>query len=124
VDIRPTLVDLAGEKPKAPTSPALAGRSLTPTFSRDGAVSREFLYFNHNHNRAIRTGDWKLIATGDDGPWELYDLGKDRSEQNNTAAMNPDLTARFAAKWKAVDDEFTRTREDAPASAKQLMRHG
>jgi hypothetical protein len=51
-------------------------------------------------------------------------LGKDRSEQNNVAASNPDLAARLSAKWKAVDDEFTRTRESASASTKQLMRDG
>jgi len=124
VDILPTLVDLAGGKPEPPTGPGLAGRSLAPAFAKDGAVSRDFLYFNHNHNRAIRTGDWKLIATGDDGPWELYDLGKDRSEQNNVAAVNPDLASRLSAKWKAVDDEFTRTRESAPASTKELMQRG
>ena len=124
VDILPTLVDLAGGKPEPPTGPGLAGRSLAPAFAKDGAVSRDFLYFNHNHNRAIRTGDWKLIATGDDGPWELYDLGKDRSEQNNVAAVNPDLASRLSTKWKAVDDEFTRTRESAPASTKELMQRG
>jgi arylsulfatase len=121
VDILPTLVELAGGKPDAPSGPGLAGRSLVPAFARDGAVSRDFLYFNHNHNRAIRAGDWKLIATGDDGPWELYDLGKDRSEQHNLAAANADIAAGLAAKWKAVDEEFTRTRESAPASTKQLM---
>jgi arylsulfatase A-like enzyme len=121
VDVLPTLVELAGGKPDAPSGPGLAGRSLVPAFARDGAVSRDFLYFNHNHNRAIRAGDWKLIATGDDGPWELYDLGKDRSEQHNLAAANADIAAGLAAKWKAVDEEFTRTRESAPASTKQLM---
>jgi len=64
VDILPTLVDLAGGKPEPPTGPGLAGRSLAPAFAKDGAVSRDFLYFNHNHNRAIRTGDWKLIVFG------------------------------------------------------------
>jgi arylsulfatase len=121
VDILPTLVELAGGKPEAASGPGLAGRSLLPAFDRDGAVARDFLYFNHNHNRAIRAGDWKLIATGDHGPWELYDLGKDRSEQHDLAAGNADVAARLAAKWKAVDEAFTRTRESAPASTKQLM---
>jgi len=122
VDIVPTLVELAGGKPEAPIGPGLAGRSLAPAFAKDGAVARDFLYFNHNHNRAIRTGDWKLIATGDNGPWELYDLGKDRGEQNNIAAANPGVATRLASKWKAVDAEFTRSRESAPASTKRAQR--
>ena len=86
--------------------------------SRRPSETKRFLDADHP------TGDWKLIATGDDGPWELYDLGKDRSEQNNVAAVNPDLASRLSAKWKAVDDEFTRTRESAPASTKELMQRG
>lgn len=122
VDILPTFVDLAGGKPEAPSGPSLSGRSLAPAFIKTGTVQRDFLYFNHNHNRAIRAGDWKLIATGDDGPWELYDLGKDRCEQKNVAAGHPEIAARLAAKWKTVDDEFTATREAAPPCTKTLLR--
>ncbi len=114
----PTLVDLAGGKSAATN---LAGRSIAPAFARDGAVKRDFLYFNHNHNRAIRTGDWKLIATGDEGPWELYNMGTDRAEQKNLSPSHLDLSRQLAAKWKAVDDDFTRVRESAPPSTRKLM---
>jgi arylsulfatase len=124
VDVLPTLVDLAGGKPVAESGPGLAGRSIAPAFNKDNSVTREFLYFNHNHNRAIREGDMKLIATGDDGPWELYNLATDRSEQKNLASAKPELASRLAKKWKAVDDDFTRVREAAPASTKKLMPTG
>jgi arylsulfatase A-like enzyme len=124
VDILPTFVDLAGGKAEASSGPGLAGKSVAPAFAKDGTVKRDFLYFNHNHNRAIRTGDWKLIATGDDGPWELYDLQKDRSEQNNVAGAHADMAAKLAARWKSIDDDFTRTREAAPVSGKKLMQAG
>jgi len=121
VDVLPTLVDLAGGKPIAPSGPGLAGRSIVPAFTRDAAVSRDFLYFNHNHNRAIRVGDWKLIATGDSGPWELYDLAKDRSEQKDLSAAQPERARQLAARWKESDDDFTRVRESSPASTKLTM---
>ena len=121
IDVLPTLVDLAGGKPAATSGPGLAGRSIAPAFVKDGAVTREFLYFNHNHNRAIREGDWKLIATGDDGPWELYDMARDRSEQKDLAATQPDLTRKLAQKWKAVDESFAHVREGAPACTKKLI---
>jgi arylsulfatase A-like enzyme len=120
VDVLPTLVDLAGGNPVAPSGPGLAGLSLAHAFAKDGAVPRDF-HFNHNHNRAIRTGDWKLMATGDDGPWELYDLSKDRSEQKNLAGAQPDRARQLSDKWKAVDDGFTHVREGAPPSTKKLM---
>jgi arylsulfatase len=116
IDVLPTLVDLAGGKADTGLS-----MSLAPSFVKDGAVSRDFLYFNHNHNRALRVGDTKLIATGDDGPWELYNLATDRCEQKNLAAGQTELVNRLAAKWKTIDDDFTKTRESAPPSRKKLI---
>lgn len=124
IDILPTLVDLAGGSLQTASGPPLAGRSLAPAFHKDNAISRDFLYFNHNHNRAIRSGDWKLIATGDEGPWELYDLSMDRAEQHNVATANPQLAARLATQWKSIDDGFTRTREAANPSTRQILRTG
>ena len=124
VDVLPTLVDLAGGKLEMESGPGLAGRSIAPAFAKDGTVSRDFLYFNHNHNRAIRERDWKLIATGDDGPWELYDLSKDRSEQKNLAAAQPDRAHQLAERWKTIDNDFTKVRESAPACTKKLLPRG
>ena len=125
VDILPTLVDLAGGDPakdQPAGAPRLAGRSLAPALRKDGASPHEFLYFNHSNNRALRMGDWKLVATGQIGPWELYDLGKDRSELRNLAAAQPDRVEKMSARWKEVDESFVRTRESAPPTARQRMR--
>jgi arylsulfatase A-like enzyme len=127
VDILPTLVDLAGGDPAQhlPSGgPRLAGRSLRPAFRRDGAAPHDFLYFNHNNNRAIRAGDWKLIATGQTGPWELYDLGKDRCESMNLAAAHPDLVQKLAAMWREHDEAFVRVREASPPTSRPRMRPG
>jgi arylsulfatase len=121
IDFVPTMVDLAGGKPAAPSGPGLAGISIAPAFQKDGSLQRDYLYFNHNHNRALRVADTKLISTGDDGPWELYDLAKDRSEQKSLAAAQPERVRQLSAKWKAIDDGFTSVRESAAASQKQLM---
>lgn len=121
VDIVPTLVDLAGGKAVSEGGPGLAGRSLAPAFRKNGAAPREFLYFNHNNNRAIRAGDWKLIATGQDGPWELYNLSRDRSEQRNLAASEPERVKTLAALWRERDSEYERVRQAAAPSAKTRM---
>ena len=102
VDVLPTLVDLAGGRAAPEGGPALAGRTLVPALAKDGAAPREFLYFNHNDNRAIRVGEWKLIATGKDGPWELYDLSKDRCEQRDLAGAQPDRVKKLAAMWSGA----------------------
>jgi arylsulfatase len=118
VDVLPTLVDLAGGIPRSADGPALAGRSFAPALLKDGASPREFLYFNHNDNRAIRVGDWKLIATGVNGPWELYDLSKDRCEQRELSAQQPERVRQLSELWTARDSEYARVREAAPPSAK------
>jgi arylsulfatase A-like enzyme len=121
VDVLPTMMDLAGAKAVAESGPGVAGLSMAPAFAGDGQLKRDFLYFNHSNNRAIRAGNWKLNAIGETGPWELYDMAVDRSEQKNMAAGHPGQVRDLAAKWKKADDEFTRVREAAAASAKTLM---
>ena len=122
VDIVPTLVELAGGKVATePGTPPLAGRSLAPALRKDGAAPHEYIYFNHNNNRALRQGDWKLVAIGEKGEWELYNLKTDRAEQHNLAASQPERVRRMAALWKDRDETFARVRESAPPSNKRRM---
>ena len=80
--------------------PPLPGRSLVPLLARDGPLEREFLFFQHEGNRALRQGNWKLVsAREDEHVWELYDLSRDRSELNNLAAQQPDRVRELAQAW-------------------------
>src|SRR5581483_3671082 len=94
VDIAPTMLELAGVAP--PTSwngeprPILPGRSLVPIFARDTTEPHAPLFFKHMANRGLRVGNWKIVAAGEDAPWELYDLAGDRTETSNLAASQPD----------------------------------
>ncbi|HWB99971.1 MAG TPA: sulfatase-like hydrolase/transferase, partial [Bryobacteraceae bacterium] len=124
IDVLPTLVDLGGGKPVAdPASgaPPLPGKSLVPAFQKDGTALPDFLYFNHSNNRAIRVGDNKLVAIGQSGPWELYDLSKDRGEQDNLAAAQPKTVASMAKLWNEKDQEYVRERESSPPTSKPRM---
>ena len=78
--------------------PAAPGRSLVPAFARDVPVARDFLWWEHEGNRAIRAGDWKLVALAKGG-WELYDLARDRGESRNLAAEMPDKVRELEAMW-------------------------
>jgi arylsulfatase len=109
VDVIPTLADLAGVTIQphhgGRTAPPLPGVSLVPAFGEDRAIERDCLYFHHIGNRALRVGDWKLVAAAQ-GPWELYDLETDRSEMRNLAARYPDRVAEMAARWQRLEDTF------------------
>ena len=78
----------------------MEGVSLLPAFAED-TLAREALYFEHEGNRAVRRGPWKLVAQGRDGPWELYDMKRDRSETSNLAAEYPELVQTLADRWQA-----------------------
>jgi len=120
IDVAPTLLELAGATaPGAwngvdrPTPP---GKSLAPTFARDAAIDREFLFFSHEGNRGLRVGDWKIVAPARpaDAPWQLYDLSKDRAEAHDLAAEHPDKVEEMAAVWARQDAEYRRQGEAGP----------
>ncbi len=101
IDIMPTLVEAAGAtyptKFQGQPIQPMEGRSLLPAFTNQ-PIEREALYWEHEGNRAVRVGDWKLSAVNG-GPWELYNLKDDRTEVNNLAATMPDKTQELAAQW-------------------------
>ncbi|MDB5324662.1 MAG: atsA 14 [Phycisphaerales bacterium] len=103
IDLMPTLAELAGATyPKeARGHPILPpeGRSLVPAFTNQ-AVDRDALYWEHENNKAVRVGDLKLVALAN-GPWELYDLSKDRSELHDLAAAMPEKAKTLKAMWEA-----------------------
>ena len=109
IDILPTVVDLAGgSMPERidgrPTTP-VTGLSLLPVFRDQKCQPHEFLFWEHTGNRAIRHGDWKLVAEHQ-GPWELYDLHSDRGESANLAASRPELVDRLRNLWQQYADEI------------------
>lgn len=103
IDIMATCMDVAGGVfPKTwngDASVPMQGKSLVPAFNNQ-SLNRKTLYWEHEGNRAIRKGDWKLVATRPTGPWELYDLKKDRTETTDLARMNPGLVEKMGKEWQ------------------------
>jgi arylsulfatase len=110
IDFVPTLLELAGTTPELPAgAPPLPGRSLVPVFTKDGSVTRDYVFFHHEGNRALRIGDYKLVsAREDNNEWELFNLATDRCEQRNLAAAQPDRVRDMTARWQQLQDEFVR----------------
>jgi arylsulfatase len=70
-----------------------------PLFAKDGTVAHESLWWLHEENRALRVGNWKIVAAGKESSWELYDLANDRAESRNLAAKRPDKVRELTAQW-------------------------
>jgi arylsulfatase A-like enzyme len=107
IDLLPTFLELAGAKHpeqfKGRALIPLAGKSLVPAL-QGKPLGERTLAWEHEGNRAVRVGDWKLVAAFR-GPWELYDLSRDRTELNNLAARQPDKAKELAAAWQAWADK-------------------
>ena len=104
IDIMATCVDISETQyPVQRNGEAIKpmeGVSLAPLFS-GGAIKREAIYWEHEGNRAIRKGDWKLVAKGANGPWELYNLQDDRTELTDRSESAPELAKMLAEMWQA-----------------------
>lgn len=102
IDLMPTLLAVAGasypRQFKERTLTPLAGRSLIPAWQGRRLGART-LAWEHEGNRGLRAGDWKLVAVFR-GEWELYNLATDRTETNNLAARRPDKVKELATKWQ------------------------
>lgn len=101
-DIMPTLLELAGasypqERNGNPILPC-QGRSLVPVFKGQQIAPRA-LYMEHEGNRMVREGNWKLVAL-DGKPWELYDLAKDPTEMNDMAAREAPRVQKMSDDWE------------------------
>ncbi len=101
IDIAATCFDLAGAKYPAHVGnravTPLEGKSLVPAFANK-PLDRDALYWEHEGNRAVRVGDWKLVSKHG-SPWELFDLVKDRTESSDLSAMMPDRVKVMSDKY-------------------------
>jgi arylsulfatase len=106
IDLMATCVDVSGATyPKThsgKTITPLEGKSLVPVFDNK-PIDRQFIFWEHEGNRAIRVGDWKLVAKGRHGQdavtWELYNLAEDRSELRNLSTTQPERLKSMITLW-------------------------
>ena len=74
------------------------GESLTPTF-RGAKLSQRVLCVEHEGNRMVREGIWKLVALAN-RPWELYNLQRDPAEMHDRAAKDAARVRRLSEAWE------------------------
>ena len=122
IDLIPTVFELTGiEKPKTwqgEEIPPAPGRSLVPAFETDATIERDYLWWFREGHRAVRIGDYKLVAASGD-PWELYDMRTDRAESNNLITSQPEKARKLKAVWNSKLNDFKKlVRKTMPDQSK------
>jgi len=100
----------------------MESRSLLPIF-QGGTREIRPLFWEHEGNRAMRLGKWKLVSRYP-GDWELYDTENDRTELTNLAETNPEQVKKMSALYQAwadrcgviPPDKLPATRKMSPAT--------
>ena len=109
IDVVPTVLEVAGvTKPtdwKGQPIPAAPGKSLVAALKSDVTIERPSLWWLHEENKAIRVGDFKLVAAKGDA-WALYELSTDRAEQFDLSAKMPEKAKELADLWQQQTDEY------------------
>lgn len=90
VDLLPTFLEAAGIEP--PTEIERGdrrfavrrpeGESFLSALGNDRYHRDRLIFWEHEGNRAVRDGDWKLVRRYP-GRWEVYHIGDDRTELND-----------------------------------------
>ena len=124
VDVVPTILELAALPEQADSNrrvepveggvrqpPAFAGESFLEDLQQDvvqntEAKTERILWWQHEGNRALRWGEWKIVAAGKDAQWELYNLNVDRSETHDLATLHADVVDRLVKKWHEMTAQF------------------
>ena len=101
VDLMPTFLEAAGAvypgKVAAGPIPAAAGQTLLPVFTGH-TRTRAPIFWEHEGNKAVRDGQWKLVSRFPDG-WELFDMEADRTELHDLAAAQPARVKAMTDMW-------------------------
>lgn len=103
IDLMATAIDVSGasypQEVGGQPIRRMEGVSLRPALL-GGSLSRaQPIFWEHEGNRAVRHGQWKLVAKENEA-WELYDIGADRTELNNLAAKHPEKVKEMSAQWE------------------------
>ena len=92
IDIAPTCLNAAGLSTKG-----MEGQTLLPVFTKDSTQPRT-LFWEHEGNRAVRQGDYKLVAQHTRG---AYNMRKDRNELHDLSRSMPQKAAELKKLYEA-----------------------
>ena len=118
IDIMPTCLKISGttypESYKGKEIIPAQGKNIFDVLENPTNEERT-LFWEHEGNRAIRKGKWKLVseypgtwstvrAYEKKGEWELYNMEIDRTEMNDLSGQYPELVEVLSKEWQQWAD--------------------
>jgi arylsulfatase len=109
MDIMATCLDVSGAEYPAEINDIeihmSEGESLLPSIKNETDNRKSVMFWEHEANRAVRSGDWKLVLKASfkypfDGKWELYNLREDRTEMHDLSEQYPEKVEEMKAMWE------------------------
>ncbi|MFT3788841.1 MAG: arylsulfatase [Tepidisphaeraceae bacterium] len=92
IDLMPTVLAATGAsyetKKQGKELPQLEGQNLLDLLKGTAAPQSRTLCWEHEGNRAVRIGDWKLVGPHGEN-WKLYNVVDDRTELHDQSARSP-----------------------------------
>ena len=111
IDIMPTLVEAAGAtypaEFKGQKIPSMQGRSLVPIFRKKKPADRGTVFWQWSKGKGVRHEHWRLVSDNN-GPWELYDMRKDKTETTDLVKECPEITEKLDALYQNWIKEVTK----------------
>lgn len=104
IDIMATCLEVSGAKyPSQYNNNKVTpyeGESLLPLMKEDQKQRTNPIFWEHEGNRAVRDGSWKLVSRHGEG-WELYHIDQDRTEMNDLAEKYPDRVMELVSQYES-----------------------
>jgi arylsulfatase len=106
IDIMPTLLEITSAKypseHKGESVFPYQGISLLPVWKGEQVEREDPIFWQWSRGKAIRMNHYKMVS-GNDGPWELYDMMVDKTETNNLIGQHEEKVKELE---KAYDKWF------------------
>lgn len=123
LDLTPSFVEIAGGQ--VDESWKLDGQSIVEriTGKQNELPERPLFWRQHGStgDRAMRLGSWKVTHQRSDGlPPQLFDLQKDIGENNNLAALKPEILASMLQQLDAWETELIQPRWGPGSPGKKI----
>jgi arylsulfatase A-like enzyme len=101
MDLVPLILNAA--QVRFPADRSLDGRDPLAALAGNEASPHEQLGFRWEKMSALRAGNYKLVRSTDESPWQLYDLSTDLGEQHDVSAVHPKIVRQMAEQFEKWD---------------------